>query len=216
MTVFQNWKTHLRHSWWKYLAVLAGAIVLWNGIFTALAQPEENEKLTLACFVETVDLEALERVLEKDRALFTKQPLKTVSVDAYLDYASSSMYFSYALAAADVFLFREDMVTPDDSGNVPVTYKALCQPIPMDAFLAEMGDAGEHLRLFGDESGVYGVYLSGQGQKNRFTQACGENTGCILFLNPGSVNLKGLYGKGNAADGAALDLLRYLLEQAED
>ncbi len=193
------------------MAVLIAAIVLWNGLFTALAQPEEHEKLTVACFTPAVDVEALQAKIQANKASFTEQPLKEVSVEAYLDYASSSMYFSYALASADVFIFSEDMVTPDAEGNVPVTYKGLFKPIPMDSFSRIFGDATENLRFFSDDSGVYGVYISYDGLVNDFTEVCDENSTCILFFNPDSVNLNGLYGKGAPENGAAIDLLRYLL-----
>ncbi len=207
----QNIKTHLGYNWWKYLAVLVAAIVLWNGLFTALAQPEENEKLTVACFAQNVDVEALQTKLEANKASFTKQLLKELSVEEYLDYANSSMYFSYALASADVFLFSEEMVMPDADGNVPVAYKGLFKPIPMDILSGILGDKVANLKLFEDDGGVYGVYISYDGLDNDFAELYGEGAACILFFNPESVNLKGLYGKGNAEDGAAIDLLLYLL-----
>ncbi len=212
----QNWKTHFEYYWWKYLAVLIAAIVLWNGLFTALAQPEENEKLTVACFTPDVDIQALRSNLEAHKDSVTEQPLKEVSVEAYLDYASSSMYFSYALASADVFVFSEEMVVPDEQGNVPVTYKGLFKPIPMDTFAEVLGDKAQGLKLFGDDSGIYGVYLNPEGQVNRFTEVCENKTSCILFFNPDSVNLNGLYGKGNTEDGAAIDLLLYLIGITSD
>ncbi len=208
----QDLKTHFRYNWWKYLVVLLVAVVLWNGLFTALAQPKDHEKLTVACFASEVNTKALQADLEENRASFTGQPLKKLSVETYLDYANDAMYFSYALASADVFVFSEDMVLSDENGNSPVTYKALFQPIPMDTFSELLGDNLSNLRLFGDDSGIYGVYISGAGQNNRFTQMCDQNTACILFFNPDSVNLNGLYGKGNGEHGGAIDLLLYLLQ----
>ncbi len=203
----RNIKSHFQYSWWKYLAALAAAIVLWNGLFTALAKPEDNEKLTVACFDPKVDVKALQARLETDQKTFTRQPLKKLTVDAYLDYENSSVYFSYALASADVFIFSEDMVTPDENGNVPVTYKALFEPIPMERFSDILGDQSP--KLFADGSDVYGVYIRGEG---RLADVFGENRACVLFFNPESVNLSRLYGNGNTEDGAALDLVLYLLK----
>ncbi len=208
----QKIKAHFQYNWWKYLAVSVVCIVIWNGLFEALAQPNENEKLTVASFVQGIDAEAMQTKLEANKDNITDQAIKTVSVEEYLDYADSSMYFSYALAAADVFIFSEDMVTPDKDGNVPVTYKGLFKPIPMDKFSEILGERAEGLRLFEDNGEIYGIYLTYEAVANNFTEVCEEGISCILFFNPDSVNLNALYGKGNAEDGAAVDLLLYLLE----
>ena len=63
----------------------------------------------------------------------------------------------------------------------------------------------------------YGIMVNPQGQNsNVFTKYYSGNSTMIAFFAPYCENIGGIYGIGNNNDDAAIMLMRFLLEEAND
>ncbi len=188
-------KLNLQYTWWRYVLVLAVAAVLWTAVFSALEKPGDNEKLDICYYGTGADADKIHTLLNQEFS----QPLKAVSFSEGTTQGAA-LYTSVqtGIYVSDVLVFQQGVLTDAYlKGHFPA--------LPKGHF--------EELTLYEIDGVAYGIVLNPADTVTRFSRHYTEETLCVAFFSPESVNTGGLFGKGNAGDRAAVEAVYYLAEE---
>lgn len=195
-------KTHMQYHWWKYVLVLVTAICAWSWVFHAIAQPAENECLSILLVGENFAVEALQTDIETVLPQLSQQTLSRIEV------AKSNIQGDEAWRILQTRFYAYDLVIIEEE----------FLPDNMDAALGYHGMNADMLSRFQEEilyirasentAVVYGFEL-GQERLGAFYTGEGK---CYCFPSPWSVNYAALNGRGREQDDCGLRVLEYLLK----
>lgn len=59
------WRNHMRYDWWRYIAFLAVAILLWSMVSTSLSQVPPEEKVEIYLISDYADTAGMEALAEE-------------------------------------------------------------------------------------------------------------------------------------------------------
>ena len=195
---------HLQYNWWRYGLVVMFAVILWTVVFDMLAAPEKNEKIRITFVGDDFSHEALEKELYTVLPKLTDQPIKSISVESPVNKQSSDYYSVLAtrVYGADFIIIQESSLpeTVAETYFQPLATEKLEKYVDVDTYYCENGIA-------------YGILLyDGEGE-NRFSQFYSGDETCYLFLTHTTVNAGDVVQSGNAEDDAALQIIKYFLEE---
>lgn len=199
-------KNHLQFNWWKYLIIMILPIIVWCGIFDALAAPKPNEKVSILFIGEALDSQKLQQELWQVLPQRTEQPLREITVETALprEAAYQGQLTAWSLQY-DIIIIPKDYMRQflGQSVFVRLTQEMLRQ-FPAVTPYEEFIEDGTSL--------PFGLTLFDGTQQNRFAGCYADNQACYLFISPYSVNFNTLNEAGKAGDDAALQAVLYLLE----
>ncbi len=199
---------YLQYTWVSYAAVLLAAIVLWSIVFQSLAKPKADEKVVIAFFTDNWNSDPFVAYLDRNRESITAQELKTItSKNHEIDDFMLTTYIEMRLSDSDILIMPESLFS---AGENQLSVAEVFRPIDK-GLLQDL--LGEDVSLFEANGSVYGVYLNGEGSENLFVQYFDGEGRYIACFSHHSVNLHGLYGQGDAQNGAAVDTLAYILQE---
>ena len=195
---------HLQYSWWKYCLVVMFSVILWMVVFDMLAAPEKNEKIRITFIGDDFSHEELEEELYTVLPELTYQKMKSISVESPANRQSNDYYSVLAtrVYGADIIIIEESSM-PDSVGETyfrPLSTEKLEKYVNVDEYYCENGIA-------------YGILLCDGEGENHFSQFYSGDEPCYLFLTHTTVNAGDVVDNGNADDDAALQIIKYLLEE---
>ena len=205
--------SHIQYSGWKYLTILLVAIVLWCTIFTVLAQPKADEKVSIACFVDQVDIDLLSNQLNANKENITTQKLKEISAESILSTDSMlSALLSTRKITSDLLIVGESSLSTDSSSSTSIDPKSF-QPFSQEKLRQLLSGKVENLEFYYVEEYTVGIYLNNADGTSggRFNDFYNGSERCVAFFSNESVNLGALYDVGESTNCGALDVLVYLL-----
>lgn len=205
--------SHLQYSGWKYLAVLLVAVFFWCTIFTALAKPDADEKVSIACFVDQVDTDLLSNRLNADKENITTQKLKEISVESIPSTDPMlSVLFSTRLITSDLFIVSESLLSAGSKSSTAIDPKSFV-PFSQEKLQQLLSGKVDNLQFYYVEEYAIGIYLNNADGtcEGRFGDYYNGSERCVAFFSNESVNLGALYGVGDSENCGALDVLVYLL-----
>lgn len=197
-------KQYFQYNWWKYLAVVLIPVLLWTGIFDVLKKPAPNQRVHILCIGSGFDIAALEQQLTAALPSLTKQPIKSVDVNAAQpDAATLGSMLNARVFQYDIIIICEDFL-PENVGQ------HFFSPLS-----TEFTDLFPNVTLYQENTGTeqcaYGLQIPADSQ-TRFSDSYTGNQSCYLFISAESVNFNQLNGNGKPGNDAALKAVCYLLE----
>lgn len=205
--------SHIQYSGWKYFAVMLVAIAFWCTIFTALAKPRADEKVSIACFVDQVDIDLLSDQLNAEKEIITTQKLKEISADSILSTDSMlRALLSTRKITSDLLIIGESSLNADPSSSTAIDPKSFV-PFSPEKLQQLLSGKVDNLQFYYVEEYTVGIYLNNADgtSDGRFGDFYNGSERCVVFFSNESVNLSALYGIGESDNSAALDVLVYLL-----
>lgn len=205
--------SHIQYSGWKYFAVLLVAIVFWSTIFTALAQPKADEKVSISCFVDQVDIDLISNELNANKENITTQKLKEISVESILSTDSMlSALLATRKITSDLLIVGESLLSADSTSSTAIDPKSFV-PFSQEKLEQLLAGRVENLQYYYVEGYTVGIYLNNADGTSvgRFGDFYNGSERCVAFFSIESVNLGALYDVGNPNNLGALDVLIYLL-----
>ena len=197
-------KAHLQYNWWKYLAVIIIPIVLWTSVFSSMAKPKDNERLSILFVGDGLDCRVLQENMVATIPQLTNQKIKSVKVasrvfdkDLYRKMLVSQC-FDYDIIIISNSYYNEDV----------------CKSVfrPFSEILIEQFDTASFLlEKYGGNNLPMGIVLFDKASNNKFVEYYSGGEACYMFFSPYSVNFSGLNGFGEIADDVALRVAQYLL-----
>ena len=208
--------SHVQYTWWLYLVIALVIVISWTTIFNGILQPENNEKVSIIFYSQNGwDSLALYTQLNNSRKQITQQNIETIIVE---QCATNKTTFFQRVGAdivtSDILVI--DLSLLDDSDGQKTLDVSRC--------FYEI-DQAKISQLFVDvtvdyyivDGKAYGIYLNNDDAVvNNFEKHYQGNYKFVLFFSRYSVNLDMMNNKGNQGDTAALDVVRYLLEQTNE
>ncbi len=201
---------NLRYRFPVYIAALLVPVLIWSIVFSALSEPRENERLSVAYFGGGCDISALSELISADISEISDQKILEFNFNTAIS-TKSDMIISLMEArmyTSDILIFSGDMWEND-------LLKYNMAPIPentLDDLKAELPADAEYHCIDGR---VYGVFLKCAGRETVFSSYYDKDDRPLLVFSSYSQNLNTLYGKGRSGDSAAIDLARYLLSEVK-
>jgi hypothetical protein len=205
--------SHIQYSGWKYLAILLLAIALWSTIFTALAQPKSDEKVSIACFVDQVDIDLLSIQLNANKENITTQKLKEISAESILSTDSMlSALLATRKITSDLLIVGESSLSADSTSSTAIDPKSFV-PFSQERLEQLLSGRVENIQFYYVEEYTVGIYLNNADgtSDGRFGDFYNGSERCVVFFSNESVNLGALYDVGESTNCGALDVLVYLL-----
>lgn len=182
---------------WKYILAAAVVVFFWTGVYENASQINGNQRVTIAVYNMDCDTQRLRN------ALWTKLPELTQQevLELYVDDLKHIPNQTYAVDILTAQILRSDMVIMPES-----LLNALDLPIYFPSVPKTL--QGENGYFF--EGIQYGIRIP---SSSYFASYYIGNEPCYLLFNSNSVNLGGLYEKGEAEDDAAIRIFEYLLKE---
>lgn len=205
--------SHLQYSGWKYLVVLLVAIIFWSTIFTALGQPKADEKVSIACFVDQVDIDLIYSELNSNKENITKQKIKEISAESILSTDSMlSALLATRKITSDLLIVGESSLSADPNSSLAIDPKSFV-PFSEEKLEELLAGRVENIEFYYIEEYTVGIYLNNVDgiSEGRFGDFYNGNERCVVFFSNESVNLGALYDLGDPKNQAAIDVLVYLL-----
>jgi hypothetical protein len=184
---------------WKYVLVAAAVILMWSAVFESLRIIKDDERLAITIYNIDCDIEALREDILQQLPSLTEQELQAVYVETYDHYHQQTYadnILTAQIAQTDLVIIPEHLL---DQIEVPFHFPALPESLITE-------------NTYQVDGVSYGILISGEGMKNRFTQYCQTDVTCYLLISSTTVNLGGVNGRGEVSDDVALQVLRYLME----
>ena len=198
---------HLQYYLWCYLAILVVAVVLWTSVYGIIESPDANERLTVSYFGNDYDGEGLRLDIENNISNITSQKIKKISTHC-VGQTESTVFGSMIqtdLYSSDIMVF-EDWAITDELASMSF------RPITSELEEQFSDLAPEYYLIDGVKCGII---LNPQGENlNNFTKYYSGSGLLVAFFAPYSENLGGAYGTGGEDDRGAIELMRFLLEEA--
>lgn len=201
-------KNHLQLHWWKYFLALLIPVLLWTGVFSALARPKANERVHILYVGNHLDTLQLQTEITDLLPQLTKQPIKQVTVSAELP--SEGQYYSFLEARC----FDYDLIIMEESRMKETVGQDVFVRL-MEEMTAALPGAIPYREMTEDGELTYGYLLFDGSSPNSFSGHYSGTEKCYVFVSPESVNFHTLNEKGRIGDDAALKVLQYLLEKTQ-
>ena len=194
---------HLYKKWWAYVLVLVLIVTLWALVYRTLDKPQDNEKLGITFIGKDFAPARLQQQLYDCMPSRSQQPIKKYSVE--------SVVFSNDLSFANMFatrLISKDMIIVQQSQLPEDVIVGTFEPLPMEKLSPYLP---QDAQFYQKDGVVYGIELTGS--NNNFADFYSGEEKCYVFLIRNSLNMGGIFGKGNTSDDMALKVVQYLLEE---
>ncbi len=200
--------SHFQYGFWIYVVVAVLSIALWCGLFSVIYEPSANEKVSVFMLSDKMDPKILEDHLDSRIGKLTTQEIKEVNVEAtYVKIEDAYTILASRVLSCDILIIPESMLIPDENGNsiIPTNhFSSLPQEI-----IGNFAFDEKDMFYYGDLP--FGIYISGGAKETLVDHLYETEERFVLFLSAYSPNMNNLYGKGESGDGAALDILKYVL-----
>lgn len=194
--------THLQYHWWKYVLLAVLSVMIWNSVFDTLAKPARNEKVGIVFFGDSLDVPALHADLSAAIEDLTQQKISLVDVSQTI---ADREHLGAILMART---YDYDLLVLSAEAVDPLSAYGFFMPLP---------ESWKGIPTYTQEKDgkavAYGLEIYRPGSQNRFSSFCSGEQTYYVFLSKESVNLGGLNGNGAPEDDAALQMLKYLLEE---
>lgn len=204
-----NIRRHLQYFWWCYASIFIASVILWTSVYGIVASPDANERLTVSYFGNDCDTEALKSDIKNNIAGITSQGIIEISVDRA--QPSESLLFGSmiqsSLYSSDIMIFEEGVITDE---FIAMNFRPLTEGI-----LARFSDLDvEYYTVDGERCGII-IDPTGSAS-SAVTRHYSGSGRLVVFFAPYSENLGAAYGIGDVDDEAAIEFMRYLLEEANE
>ena len=183
---------HLQYNWWKYVIVISLSVLIWYGVFDALAKPKDNERCRILYVGEHLEQNALQEKIQEQLPRLTDQNLKEIKVTVLpvSDYQLlQARCYDY-----DILIFEK-----------PYLQEHTGQWVAGEAFDPALSDDGIswYTESVDGKTVPFGVFLP---EESLFFRFYSGTEPCVLMVSPHSVNL----GDTDGQD-AAKKVVEYLL-----
>lgn len=196
--------THLHYNWWKYVLLTVVSVLIWTSVFDTLAKPAKNEKVGIVFFGEGLDTAALHADLTAAMGDLTEQKISYVDISqTFADNAHLGQLLMARINDCDLLILPAQLVDN-------LSAYGFFTPIPEN-----LQDLPTYSQEKDGKTVAYGLEIYKPGSQTRFASFCSGEETYYVFLSKESVNLAGLNGNGNQTDNAALQVLKYLLEEPD-
>lgn len=194
--------SHLHYHWWKYVLLTVLSIMVWTSVFDTLAKPAKNEKVGIAFFGDGLDATALHTDLCAVIDDLTQQEIAYIDVSqTFADYEHLGQVLMARAYDCDLLILSAEQV----------------DMLSAYGFFMPLSDVPKDIPTYSQEKDgetvAYGLKIYSPGCQNRFSAFCSGEQTYYVFLSKESVNLACLNGNGTQTDDAALQILKYLLEE---
>ncbi len=182
---------HLQYNWWKYLLILLISTFVWCSVFTALAQPADNERLRILFVGDGLDCRALERDIDQLLPTLTEQYVLQIKV------TQTMLQGQEAFRILEARTYEYDIIIISQS----------CMQENMGALFS------------GAETNVSCQYFKGvilEPGTGGFSSYYAGTEVCYLFPSPHCVNLDTRNGLGEPGDDCALKIMEYLTDGTQE
>lgn len=194
--------THLQYHWWKYVLLAVISIMIWTAVFDTLAKPAKNEKVGIIFFGDALDATGLHAELSAVMGSLTQQEITYVDVSqTIVDYEQLGAVMMARSYDYDLLVLTAETVDR-------LSAYGFFSPLPND-----WNDIPTYSQEKDGNTVAYGLEIYRPGSQNRFSAYCSGEQTYYVFLSKDSVNLACLNGNGAPEDDAALQMLKYLLEE---
>ncbi len=195
-------KNHFVYNFWKYVAVVAIAIVFWCYLFGVLARPQPNEQIKITFVGNDLKNTLLKDDIQANLPMLTdNQNIKDVGVECFYSedmYTLSTVLSTRVISDTDFVIIKESDLSKFD---IPSFFVELDETLSKQYF----GDVETYLL----DGKIYGIKLSSETFAKYHS---GEN--CYAFITGVSVNFGRLNGKGDVDDKVCVALINYLAGRA--
>ncbi len=206
--------SHLHYRGWMYLVALLIVALVWGTVFYVISRPKYNETLSIILFSENDFSDTMRTDISDNITHITSQNITDLLVEGRdIDYSLMQSLVSARMPVRDLFVFPESVLKDENS---PI---GLFIPINEDVVVTLFGEMASQMKFYHSEDGkVYGIYLNdpSDGKINNFERLCDEDTPYIVLFSYYSFNLNGIYNTGEPDDGAAIDIIKYLLSESQE
>ncbi len=208
--------SHIQYTWILYLLFAVAAILIWSMVFQGFLQLEQNEQVGVIFYSEGWNSHELYVHLSDNIGSITEQDIKKISVEqcaanksVLLERLGTDMY------SRDIMVIEESLLDNSTQLQLTVDIEKAFYALDRERLDAVFGDIEVNYLVINDKS--YGIYLNdaSDGVTTNFEKFySGEDT-FVLFFSRETVNIDCMNEKGQSGDGAAIDLVKYLLKEAE-
>ncbi len=205
--------SHIQYNWIAYVLIAIAVILVWLTVFNALAQPEDNERISLIFYSDGWDSSILTAHLNAQIDSITVQKIKNVATEqASGDKAYLFQRLGTDMITNDIIVIDVALLDEKSSGAYAINPEEIFYELDRERLDALFGNvAVDYLTADGK---AYGIYLNdpNDGVKNNFEKIYSGEVSFAVFFSRESVNLDQMNGLGNKGDTAAIDVVRYLLK----
>lgn len=193
---------HVADFFWLYILVAFAVVLLWTSVYENIGKLKDNQYVAVGVYNLDFDAEGFRADVFAALPERTEQDISVV----YADTVSMDFTNTQATTRLAVQLQSCDFLILPQSSLEQITVSDYFPEFPASLLSAEDSQ-------YTVEGVCYGVQVTGEGTQSVFSRYCDTEEPCYLLLSESSVNLDGVFGRGNAGDDAALAAIRYILER---